>query len=311
MDSLISVIIPVYNVEKFVEESIMSICRQTYRNLEIIIIDDCSTDNTYFLVERIAKIDFRIKLIRNKENLKLVETLNKGLRYATGDYIVRMDGDDISELDRIEKMYKYLRRYPDVSLIGCQVMTIDENNNIIGYSSLPVEMKIIENSCIYASPILHIWMCKKSLYDELNGYRHILGAEDYDFILRVLSSGYKITNLNERLYRVRIRDGNTVSTIGLKQEISHQYCVSLYKERLKKGKDSFSLPFLLDKFKRSENKQENFSRNYHSFKKGFFLIKKRNFWGAFYIFTSIIKSEYIRSYFFNRIMYRLILLIYR
>ena len=88
---LISVIIPVYNVELYVEKAINSILNQTYSNLQIIIIDDCSTDRTYEIVQNISKLDSRVLILRNKINSKIVKTLNYGLEYARGEYIARMD----------------------------------------------------------------------------------------------------------------------------------------------------------------------------------------------------------------------------
>lgn len=306
MLNLISVIIPVYNVEKFVEQAILSICYQTYTNLEIIIIDDCSTDNTFALVQRIAQEDERIKLYRNEKNLKLVNTLNKALQFVTGEYVLRMDGDDISALDRIEKMYDFLQKNPDYVLVGSQVNTIDEQGNQIGQPNLPNNLEVIQKVCSYISPILHIWLCKTSIYTELDGYRNILGAEDYDFILRTLSRGYKIKNLDDRLYSVRIRQGNTISTIGFKQLISHQYCVQLYKERLKNhNQDSFNDNYLLGLYDLEMVEQDKFTYDYANFKKGFLMLKSKKVLGVYYVALAYICSPYIRSYLNDRIMYRL------
>lgn len=306
---LISVLLPVYNVASFVEEALLSICNQSYKNLEIIVIDDCSTDNTFEIVKNLATTDSRIKLYRNQENIKLVATLNKGLNYVTGEYIVRMDGDDISMPDRIERMFSYLNNHPTCSLVSTQVITIDENGSELGFSNLPTNETLIKQVCPYISPILHIWMCKTSLYKELHGYRDILGAEDYDFILRAISAGYNIANLSEYLYKVRIRQGNTVSTIGVKQEISHAYCVKLYKERTKKNtnSDSYNITYLLSEFDKASSDQKDFTNCYIEFQKGFKLIKNRHFFGIYYIITSLTKSKYIRHYIKNRIIYRLII----
>lgn len=306
MSDIISVIIPVYNVEKFVKEAILSICNQTYHNLEIIVIDDCSTDRTYEIVSVLAKQDQRIKLYRNDVNLKLVETLNKALQYVTGQYVLRMDGDDISSLDRVGKMYNFLQQNPDYVLVGTQVCTIDEAGKEIGKPSLPISLKDIKKICKYVSPVLHIWLCKTSIYRELKGYRDIIGAEDYDFILRVLSRGYKIRNLDDRLYAVRVRDGNTISAIGLQQQISHQYSVSLYKERLKNNDhDSFNYDYLMGQYALALNQQEKFKKNYSQFKKGFFMLKEKNPLGGLFVLIAFIKSKYIRSYLIDRIIYRL------
>lgn len=305
-DPLISVIMPIFNVEKFVLEATTSILNQTYTNLEIIIIDDCSTDNTYEIIEKFAQTDKRIKLYRNDKNIKLVATLNRALQYVTGEYVLRMDGDDISEPNRVEKLYEFLRNHSDYMLVSSQVKTIDEYGKEIGCPNLPNNLESIKKVCRYISPVLHIWLCRAELYKELNGYRNILGAEDYDFVLRVLSSGYKVKNLSERLYSVRIRKGNTVSTIGLNQQISHNYCVFLYDQRIRKGgEDDFNEEFLFLQYGYESSNQKKFQYLYKNFQKGIMMLRSYNFLGFYYVIQSLVGSKYIRSYLFNRIMYRL------
>lgn len=303
---LISVLLPAYNVERFVEAAVLSICNQTYHNLEIVIIDDFSTDKTYEILQRLALVDKRIKLFRNPENLKLVKTLNFGLKKISGEYVVRMDSDDISNSNRIEKLYNYLIS-ESLDLLGSQVETIDENSCKIGNSILPKSYKSIKKTVVYDSPILHIWICKIDVYKELNGYRDFLGAEDYDFILRVLSRDYVVENLNEILYKVRIRSGNTISTVGLKQIISHNYALKLYYERLKSSslEDSFDECYLNNLFLNTNNNQDKFLKDHKVFMKGFNLIKNRNLLGFVYVLYVFTVSKYIRQYLINRIMFKL------
>ena len=135
-NSLVSVIIPVYNVEKYVKEAIKSIQNQTYENLEIIVIYDGSIDDTYNIVEKLAKEDNRIKLYKNEKNLKIVKTLNRALSLANGEYISRMDGDDISAPDRIEKKVKFLEENKEFDLVGCQVEVVNENDTFLYYQGL-------------------------------------------------------------------------------------------------------------------------------------------------------------------------------
>src|SRR5690554_5775641 len=99
-----SVLMPVYNVEDYVADAIYSILNQTVSDIELVVIDDASTDSTYQIVKQIARKETRIKLLKNNENLKIASSLNKGLSVANGEYIVRMDGDDISDSDRIETL---------------------------------------------------------------------------------------------------------------------------------------------------------------------------------------------------------------
>ncbi len=239
-NKLITVLIPVYNVEAYVEKAITSICNQTYRNLQIIIIDDCSTDNTVSVVEKLAKIDNRILLLKNNINSKIVKTLNFGLKYAKGDYIARMDGDDTCTPERLEKQLKFLLENPEYSLVGSHVNTIDENDVLIGKLEMPTDQSSISKNLKYSSPVLHIWLAKSEVYKKLEGYREIPGAEDYDFLLRMYTENFKFTNLNSFEYSVRIRDGNTTSTIGFNQRLMSNYVVQLFNERNSFGVDSYS-----------------------------------------------------------------------
>lgn len=239
MDRLVSVIMPVYNVEKYVEEAVRSIQNQTYKNLEIIVIDDGSTDNTFHIVESLLIEDKRIKLYKNEENLRIVKTLNKAISLATGEFIVRMDGDDISLPSRIETLLKFLLSHPEYSLVGSAYEGINENGEYRGISTVPSSQFLINKVLLLSSPVSHIWIAKKNIYAVLGGYRADT-VEDYDFLLRLHTMGYLFTNIPDVLYKVRLRDGNTASTQGLKQEKAYEYVVQLYKERFKFGYDSYS-----------------------------------------------------------------------
>ena len=129
---LISVILPTYNVEKYICEAIDSILNQSFSDFELIIVDDCSTDNTYSLCLEYASVDKRVKVFRNEENSKIEFSLNKALSLAKGYYVVRMDGDDISEPKRLEIMKGYLEDHPDIVLVGTSTITINAEGQEIG-----------------------------------------------------------------------------------------------------------------------------------------------------------------------------------
>ena len=113
---LVSVIIPVYNAEKYVEQAVRSIMIQTYQNLEILITDDCSTDGSFAILQKLATEDSRIKLSRNTENQKIVRTLNALVERASGKYIARMDADDISLTKRIETQVALMETKRDIAI---------------------------------------------------------------------------------------------------------------------------------------------------------------------------------------------------
>lgn len=240
---LISIIMPTYNVQDYVAESIQSILEQTYTNFEFIIVDDCSTDNTYYICKEFAEKDDRIKVYRNEKNSKIEYTLNKALSYSSGKYIVRMDGDDISDVKRLETMKIFLDEHKEVKLVGTSAITINSDGEEIGKTTFLDNEELIKKTCLLKTPVVHIWMTYKSIYDELNGYRTLFATEDYDFVLRVLSKGYKVTNIaNYFGYKIRVnRKGNSTSCFGVKKLKSSRYTAKLYIEREKKNFDSYSL----------------------------------------------------------------------
>ncbi|OXA77568.1 Glycosyltransferase involved in cell wall bisynthesis [Flavobacterium aquidurense] len=239
-EPLISVLIPTFNVENFVEEAIRSIMDQTYKNLEIIIVDDCSTDSTYSILLNLASIDKRIKLFRNTENKKIVESLNFAISKASGEYFARMDGDDVSLPERIEKQYDFLLNNPEIDLVGLNVVMINEDGEVIQEEKYLQNHEEILRASKYVSPVLHIWLAKKNVYNKLVKYR-IPTVEDYDFILRCIDNGFKLSNLQSSLYLQRIRKGNTITASGLIQHKSRLYIKKLSEERaINDNIDSYS-----------------------------------------------------------------------
>lgn len=206
------------------------------------IVDDCSTDNTYEICKRYAEKDSRIKLYRNPQNLKISKTLNFGLSKVTGKYVVRMDGDDVSVQNRLEVMKNFLDSNINIKLVGTSVLTIDVDGKEIGKNIFPDNMELIKKTIKLKTPVVHIWMTYKSIYDELEGYRLVNPSEDYDFILRCITSGYEVTNISDFFgYKIRInRLGNSTNSYGIKKLKSHSYTVRNYLQRAKTGNDNFS-----------------------------------------------------------------------
>jgi glycosyltransferase involved in cell wall biosynthesis len=237
---IISVLIPAHNVETFVEESLVSIQTQTVREIELVVINDGSTDRTREILLHLASRDSRILVLSTPVKTGIVGVLNLGLRSCRAPYIARMDADDIASPDWLEKQLQFLESHPDVALVGSATKTINESGVQVGTSYVPTTDKAIAKCLVFAPPCNHIWLARRELYRKLGGYRDLPTAEDYDFLLRAVTSGFKLANLPEPLMSFRIRSGNTGDTAGLKQRKTHSYVLRLYRERLKEGKDSFS-----------------------------------------------------------------------
>ncbi|MDM3838405.1 glycosyltransferase [Proteus mirabilis] len=186
---LVSVIIPVYNAEKYLEKAINSIVNQSYRNLEIIVINDGSVDHSHLIVTSFT--DSRIKYIK-QDNQGLSKTLNSAIRIASGKYICRMDADDISDLDRIKIQIEILEKNKNIILVGSNIMYIDENDKIKGYSYLPSKSDTIKNklridNCIFHPSVIF----RKSIFEQCGGYNESVNIffEDYLLWLSMLPHG--------------------------------------------------------------------------------------------------------------------------
>lgn len=217
---MISVIMSTYKEpEEQLRKSIESILNQTYNNFEFIILLDFPNNDLHKeIIESYSAKDSRIRFFINEHNLGLVGSLNRGLSLAQGDFIARMDADDISLPERFEKQMKYLLQN-DYDLIGGITQMIDENESAI-YSirNIPSDFNKIKKALKYGQCIAHpTWLAKKTLFDHLGGYRNIPLCEDYDFTLRAVLSGYKVSNLNEVILKYRMTS-NSLSRNNLYEQ---------------------------------------------------------------------------------------------
>ena len=201
----VSVILPAYNAEAYLKEAIDSILNQTFPDFQLIVINDCSADGTEEIIRQYA--DPRLVPVKNEKNLGIAATLNRGLSLAQGDYIARMDADDISLPHRLERQVAYLDTHPDIAVLGTNVETFDENGPLCtGWSSTdPAQMKAdLFFSCGLAHPSV---MMRKSVIQALGGYDpEFEGLEDYELWFRVARS-HGVTTLPEVLFRYRVHSG--------------------------------------------------------------------------------------------------------
>lgn len=214
---LVSVIIPCYNAEKFVEQAVRSIMEQTYQNLEIICINDCSKDNTGEILQKLAKEDSRIVYVNNEVNLKLPKTLNKGIALAKGEYIARMDADDISLPERIEKQIQFMLLNENIDIVGCNSQHIDSNNNVLNYRTfLPTSPQIISFQMPFRCVLIHpAILAKKTFFVDMNGFNEsLVYAEDYELWVRAVAHNKKISNLDGVLLQYRIHNNQSSAALS-------------------------------------------------------------------------------------------------
>ncbi len=199
----VSIIMAVFNGEEFIEDSIKSVLKQTFKNFEFIIVDDGSIDNSLKIIKSYQAIDSRIKIITQKNN-GLAKSLNVGIKNSKGKYIARIDADDLCYECRLEKQYMFMENNHLVDLIGSSVDVINENGAITSQKIQITEFKKIYQNRFLLSPVLHITFFGKRVFFENHSYReNFIYAQDYDLVLRGLDSGSVIMNMEEKLVQYR------------------------------------------------------------------------------------------------------------
>lgn len=201
----VSVIMASHNGEKFIKEAIDSILGQTFGDFEFLIVDDGSTDLTSIILDEYAKKDQRVKITTNPQCLGLTKSLNNALKQAQGEFIARMDDDDISFKNRFEKQRDFMEKNPDVVLAGAFAFLINENGDTIGEKKLAVASEEIKRKLLFNNQIIHsLWFARRDILIKEGLYNEkFKKAQDYDFVLR-LGGKYKIANLPENLLKYRV-----------------------------------------------------------------------------------------------------------
>lgn len=207
----ISVVLPVYNAVGFLKDCLESILNQTYQDFEFIIVDDHSTDGSYEILEQYAKRHKKIKLFRNKKNKGVSEAVKKAISLSRGEYIARMDADDISFPTRFEKQIDYLEKNKKTVALGGQCLTIDENNKITGTKTFPNSFEDIYKYIFHFIPVQQptLMIARKRLPKNFTYYIDGMNtAEEVELIFKLFKYG-KVENMDEILLLYRVHDKNT------------------------------------------------------------------------------------------------------
>jgi glycosyltransferase involved in cell wall biosynthesis len=197
----ISVVMSVYNGDKYLQEAVDSILNQTFKDFEFIIINDGSTDDTREILE--SYNDPRIVLI-HQENIGLTKSLNKGIALAKGEYIARQDADDLSMPERLEKQLAFLEKHNKIALLGTAIKSIDHQGIYLKMTKFPRNHSSIQKimkheNCFYHGSV----MFKRHCFIEAGGYREIFStSQDYDLWLR-FAEKFEVANLLTPLYKYR------------------------------------------------------------------------------------------------------------
>lgn len=222
-NKLVSIILPVYNGEKFLKTSIESCLNQTYKNIELIIVNDCSTDNSLEIIQNFSNVDSRIKIINNTKNLKLPRSLNIGHNIAKGHFITWTSDDNIYEPTAIAELLSALNdneadiAYSNVYMINNEGTRLREVNFLN-----------IEN-IIFGNHVGSCFLYKKAVFKKNNGYNeNLFLVEDYDFWLRAAVHS-KYTHVKKMLYNYRKHENSLTNQIHVDTEKSNLYIENLKK----------------------------------------------------------------------------------
>ncbi|MFM7054143.1 MAG: glycosyltransferase family 2 protein [Bacteroidota bacterium] len=253
---LVSVLMPCYNAEAFLVEAIESILNQTYRNLEVVLLDDGSKDQTKNIISDYAKRDSRVKPVFNDSNLGLIRTLNKGLDLSSGDYIARMDADDVSLPHRIEVLVGVLEadKSLDLASAGCYSLS-ESGHKMARVYPKACTAKGLKFVCFFSTPVLHpCVLFRKSLMIEDRFDEEYLHSEDYEIFSRLLLKGKRFVTIEVPLYMLRknfqsvshkfesiqISTHNRISFRNIHDYFSRQY--DYFVQRVMINRINFSVP---------------------------------------------------------------------
>lgn len=212
----------VFNGERFLRAAIDSILNQTYSDFEFIIIDDGSSDRSLEIIRQYQKLDKRIVIIQNESNIGLAGSLNNGIAVAKGEFIARMDADDVSLPARLGKQFSFMKKNPEVGVVGSQIQIIDSHGNVIENDRLPTSDTLIRWKMCFENPIRHpTVMMRTSLVRQVNGYRDYKTTQDYDLWQRI-SEISELRNLDETLILYRLHDSNiSLLSSEIRIEVRH------------------------------------------------------------------------------------------
>ena len=183
---LISIVLPCYNSQDYIENCINSITEQDWNNYELIIIDDGSSDNTNNIIKKYSNI--KLRYVKNNTNKGIVHSLNKGISMAKGEYIARIDSDDLMHKNRLSKQVNYLEEYPEIALVGSWQFIIDKLGKVIGLKQYPVQHEEIKLLLPFENPFSHPSIMIRSNIIKTIGYNEkYTNCEDYNLWEKIVS----------------------------------------------------------------------------------------------------------------------------
>lgn len=231
---LISVILPVYNSELHIKAAVDSVLQQTFTDFELFVFNDASTDTTGKILEQYT--DPRVKIYTTASNKGYLYHLNEGLKLSRGQFIARMDADDISHLDRFEKQVNFLQSSPDITLVGATVTLLEDTQLTNKDWRYPLTPQAVNARLLFSTSHAHpVVMFRRELFDNGDYYydEAYYSTEDYELWAR-LSEKHKLANIEEPLLQYRITGTQTSSVKKTQQRKLESEIRNRYVEKFRK-----------------------------------------------------------------------------
>lgn len=238
----ITVVMAVYNGEKYIKESIECVLNQTFQDFELLIINDGSTDESVSVVESFQ--DSRIRLIHNEKNSGILFTRNRGLQEALGEYVAVLDCDDLCTPNRLETQYNFLEANPNIAVCGTWGIMIDENGAVFGHKIMPETNKdLVSIAMLFTNQFIHSSVLyRKEIALQAGGYTGVNGCEDFGLFSRI-SIHHKMANLPEFITQYREHNQGISKTKKESIAIGELAILAFLYQRFGMNKEELAVPF--------------------------------------------------------------------
>ncbi len=272
MPALVSIVMSAYNAEKYLAEAIESVLAQTYPHFEFIIINDGSKDRTLEIIKQYQAKDERI-IVDDHENMGMANSCNRILPMLKGQFVARIDADDVMMPERIEKQVKFLQENPAIDMTSCYCYLINAKGKKVGVQHLMGFKSIEESKQAVEKGIIAIcahtgFMCRKEALEGVGGYRNRWPSDDTDLFNRMIEKGYVLVGMPEYLMKYRVHNQSIMASTDMKRALESEWVSSsIYRRRQGLPEQTF------DEFMQAI-RQEGFLKNLHR--------KRKHYGYAFY-----------------------------
>ena len=290
--------------EQILREAVDSILCQTLTELELVIVlDNPDAAETLKILQEYAAADSRVIVLQNTENMGQTMSLNRAFAVSNGEYIARMDADDIACADRLEKQKKYLEDN-DYDLIGGLLEVVNETGRLLyQIKRQPSDPEVIRDCLRYGVCLPHpSWFARRDVFTAVGGYREFSCAGDYDFLIRAALQGFRMSNLNEPVLRYRRRETNVSNSNLYRQYLTMKYLSKEYSAG--RTADLDVLEDYVNAHLADERRKNNYSRGDKLFYQALEALQKRQ-WGK--TLVCCLRLPFVSATYINKV-YRFLML---